>query len=105
MAKKAKARQAAKKIAAKSKPKAAKAAKPAAGTPRAKLAQAVSKVASAVGAPSGVKSVSRSGYGFRKRKSAKSALKKAYEKRAFYLIRTNQLGQARKALRKKATVV
>lgn len=42
---------------------------------------------------------------FKKKKSAKQVLKKAYEKRAMRQIRFGQLGLARKSLRKKATVV
>jgi hypothetical protein len=38
-------------------------------------------------------------------KSAKQLLKKAYERRAKHQIRTGNLGQARRTLRKKQTVV
>jgi hypothetical protein len=104
MAKKAKARQAAKKVATKSASRTTTKKAPA-GTPRAKLNQVVKQAKQTLTGGSSTSTGGGGGAGFRKRKSAKSALKKAYEKRAFYLIRTNQLGQARKALRKKATVV
>lgn len=47
----------------------------------------------------------RAGGTYRKRVSAKIRLKKAYERRAIYLIRTNQLGRARRALRQRAMVI
>jgi hypothetical protein len=43
--------------------------------------------------------------GFLRRKTAKQALKKAYETRAMRKIRQGNLGQARRDLRKKATVI
>ena len=43
--------------------------------------------------------------GGKQRKSAKLLLKRAYERRAKTQIRIGQLGQARRTLRKKATVV
>jgi len=97
MAKAAKRRMAAKK-AARPTYKARAGKKAPAGTPRAKLKETAGKALRGLG-------IGRGAVGFRKKRSAKQALKKAYEKRAYYLIRTNQLGQARKALRKKATVI
>ncbi len=43
--------------------------------------------------------------GYLKRRTAKQALKKAYERRAMRKIKQGNLGQARRDLRKKATVV
>jgi len=56
-------------------------------------------------AVSGFKGKRGGGGGFPKRVTAKQRLKKAYEKRALYKIRSGNLGGARKDLRKKATVI
>lgn len=47
----------------------------------------------------------KGGGGFRKAKSAKAMLRKAYERKAIRMLRQGNLGQARRLLRKKATVV
>jgi len=48
---------------------------------------------------------SRRGGGGRAPKNARSMLKRAYERKAKRLIRIGMLGQARRVLRKKATVI
>ena len=105
MGKAAKKRIAAKKA---SKPaRVSKASKPAPGKSMASVVSAAKNILSPgksmASAPSGA--VAKGFRGKGKSKSARTMLKKAYDKKARFQIRVGNLGQARKLLRKKATVV
>jgi len=77
-----------------------------------KIASVAKGIASKIPASSALTSVlglgasrAKGGKGFSRRKTAKQALKRAYETRAMRKIRQGNLGQARRDLRKKATVI
>lgn len=78
-------------------------AKPSTASKLAGIASSGVAVAQSLGLIGGKKSKGSKGFGHKK--TAKQMLRKAYDRRAKHQIRCGNLGQARRTLRKKATIV